>query len=60
MSAVVLKPAPKAEDTALLLGFVSIFCYDTYVKKYFVLGVFVRSYDIMVQFVEPHCSTGNE
>ena len=27
MSAVVLKPAPKAEATALLLGFVSRFCY---------------------------------
>ena len=33
MSAVVLKSAPKAEETALLFSFVSIFCYDMYVKK---------------------------
>ena len=35
MSAVALKPAPKAGETALLFGFVSIFCYDMYAKKIF-------------------------
>ena len=34
VSAVVLKPAPKAEETDLQFGFVSIFCYDMYVKKW--------------------------